>query len=144
MTMLQEEVTVELLNFDGSNYAFWSFHLQNAFRSLGLEVEQIFDASMWPINIDMKNPSEYDVRCLRRNNQAYDILVNSLSKDAYFAIMVGSNDDLLVDSHDVWTRNSKNILSLNVLLLLPMLLVVLTFRREKKNDGNQTMNPPHR
>jgi hypothetical protein len=54
MTMLQEEVTVELLNSDGSNYASWSFHLQNAFRSLSPEAEQIFDASILPINIDMK------------------------------------------------------------------------------------------
>jgi hypothetical protein len=37
---------------------------------------------MLPINIDMKNSSEYDLSCLRRNYQAYDILVNSLSKNA--------------------------------------------------------------
>jgi hypothetical protein len=51
--MSSQEVTVELLNSDGSNYASWSFHLYNTFRSLGPEVEQIFDASVLPINIDM-------------------------------------------------------------------------------------------
>jgi hypothetical protein len=54
-------------------------------------------------NIDMKNPSEHDLRCLRQNYQAYDILVNSLSKDVYFAV-IGSNSDVLVDAHDLWTR----------------------------------------
>jgi hypothetical protein len=103
MMMLSQEVTVELLNSDGSNYASWSFHLYNTFSSLGPEVEQIFDASVLPINIDMKNPSEHDLRCLHQNYQAYDILVNSLSKDVYFAV-IGSNSDVLVDAHDLWTR----------------------------------------
>jgi hypothetical protein len=101
--MSSQEVTVELVNSDGSNYASWSFHLYHTFRSLGPEVEQIFDASVLPINIDMKNPSEHDIRCLRQNYQAYDILVNSLSKDVYFAV-IGSNSDVLVDAHDLWTR----------------------------------------
>jgi hypothetical protein len=52
------------------------------------------------INIDMKNPSEHDLRCLRQNYQAYDILVNSLSKDVNFVVM-GSNSDVLVDAHDL-------------------------------------------
>jgi hypothetical protein len=51
----------------------------------------------------MKNPSEHDLRCLRQNYQAYDILIYSLSKDVYFAVM-GSNSDVLVDAHDLWTR----------------------------------------
>jgi hypothetical protein len=103
MTMSSQEVTVELVNSDGSNYASWSFHLYHTFRSLGPEVEKIFDASVLPINIDMKNPSEHDLRYLRQNYQAYDILVNSLSKDVYFAVIV-SNSDVLVDAHDLWTR----------------------------------------
>jgi hypothetical protein len=37
-----------------------------------------------PINFDKKNPSKYNLRCVRLNYQAYDILVNSLSKDTYF------------------------------------------------------------
>jgi hypothetical protein len=103
MMMSSQEETVELLNSDGSNYASWSFHLYNTFRSLGPEVEQIFDASVFPINIDMKNPSEHDLRCLHQNYQAYDILVNSLSKDVYFVVM-GSNSDVLVNAHDLWNR----------------------------------------
>jgi hypothetical protein len=51
----------------------------------------------------MKNPSEHDLRCLRQNYQAYDILVNFLTKDVYF-VVIGSNSDVLVDAHDLWTR----------------------------------------
>jgi hypothetical protein len=101
--MSSQEVTVELVNSNGSNYASWSFHLYHTFRSLGPEVEQIFDASVLPINIDMKNPSDHDLRYLRQNYQAYDILFNSHSKDVYFAV-IGSNSDVLVDAHDLWTR----------------------------------------
>jgi hypothetical protein len=103
MAMSQEEVTLELPNFDGSSYASWSFYLQNAFGSLGPEIEQILDASILSVNFDEKNPSKYDLRCLRLNCQAYDILVNSLSKDMYFVIMSSSNN-LFVDAHDLWTR----------------------------------------
>jgi hypothetical protein len=49
--MSSQVVTVERLNSDGSNYASWTFHLYNTFRSLGPEVEQIFDVSVLPINI---------------------------------------------------------------------------------------------
>jgi hypothetical protein len=52
--MSSQEVTVELLNSDDSNYASWSFHLYNTFRSLGPKVEQIFDASVLPINIESR------------------------------------------------------------------------------------------
>jgi hypothetical protein len=90
--MSSQEVTVELVNSDGSNYASWSFHLYHTFRSLGPEVD-----------IDMKNPSDHDLRYLRQNYQAYDILFNSHSKDVYFAV-IGSNSDVLVDAHDLWTR----------------------------------------
>jgi hypothetical protein len=31
MTMSSQEVTIELLNSDGSNYASWYFHLYNTF-----------------------------------------------------------------------------------------------------------------
>jgi hypothetical protein len=142
--MSSQEVTVELLNSDGSNYASWSFHLYNTFRSLGPEVEQIFDASVLPINIDMKNPSEHDLRCLRQNYQAYDILVNSLSKDVYFAI-IGSNSDVLVDAHDLWTRIEIKYSESKCTTSTPYVACGTNLSKgEKKNDGNQTMNPPHR
>jgi hypothetical protein len=103
MTMSREEVTLELLNFDGSKFTSWSFHLQNAFRNLGSKVEQIFNVSILPIDFDKKNLSKYGLRCLHLNCQAYDILVNSLCKDTYFAVM-SSDSDLFVDAHDLWTR----------------------------------------
>jgi hypothetical protein len=55
------------------------------------------------IDFDKGNLSEYDLRCLRLNYQAYVILANSLSKDTYFAIMSGDSD-LFGDAHDLWTR----------------------------------------
>jgi hypothetical protein len=51
----------------------------------------------------MKTPFEHDLRCFRQIYEVYDILVNSVSKDVYFAVM-GSNSDLLVDAHDLWIR----------------------------------------
>jgi hypothetical protein len=143
MTMSSQEVTVELLNFDGSNYASWSFHLYNTFRSLGPEVEKIFDASFLPINIDMKNPSEHDLRCLRQNYQAYDILVNSLSKDVYF-VVIDSNSDVLVDAHDLWTRIKIKYSESKCTTSTPYVACDTNLLKGEENDGNKTMNPPHR
>jgi hypothetical protein len=98
-----------------------------------------------PIDFDKRNTSEYDLRCLRLNYQAYDILVNSLSEDVYF-VFIPQNDlvsyahYILAKIHEKYAKYVK-LLS----LLLPLLFVVLTFQREKKKDDrNQTMNPPHR
>jgi hypothetical protein len=113
------------------------------FGSLGPEVEQIFDASVLPINIDMKNPSEHDLRCLHQNYQAYDILVNSLSEDVYFAV-IGSNSDVLVDAHDLWTRIKIKYSESKCTTSTPYVACGTNLSKGEENNGNQTMNPPHR
>jgi hypothetical protein len=40
--MLSQEVTLELLLGDGSNYTTWSASIINAFRSIDSNLEQIF------------------------------------------------------------------------------------------------------
>jgi hypothetical protein len=127
--MSSQEVTLELLLGDGSNYKSWSISIYNAFMHIDPNLRQIFSRSIFPSDFS-KNPSNAELRCL------------SLNHHAYFAIM-SSDSDLFVDAHDLWTRIKIKYLESNFTTLLPMLLVVLTFQREKKNDGNQTMNPPH-
>jgi hypothetical protein len=140
--MSSQEVTLELLLDDGSNYKSWPVSIYNAFMHIDPDLRQIFSRSIFPSDIS-KNPSKVELRCLSLNHYACNILVDSLSRSAYFAIM--SNDsDLFVDAHDLWTKIKLNFLSPYALLLLPLLLVVLTCQREKnKNDGHQAMNPPH-
>jgi hypothetical protein len=140
--MSSQEVTLELLLGDGSNYKSWSVSIYNAFMHIDPNLRQIFSRSIFPSDIS-KNYSKV-VRCLSLNHHACNILVDSLSRGAYFAIM-SSDSDLFVDAHDVWTRIKLNFLSPYALFLLPLLLVVLTCPIEKnKNDGHQAMNPPHR
>jgi hypothetical protein len=55
-----------------------------------------------PYNINT-NPSNKELRCLSLNHHACNILVDSLSRDAYFAIM-SSDNDLFVKAHDLCTR----------------------------------------
>jgi hypothetical protein len=140
--MSSQEVTLELLG-DGSNYKSWSVSIYNAFMYIDPDLRQIFSRSIFPSNIS-KNPSNNELRCLSLNHHACNILVDSLSRGAYFAIM-SSDSDLFVDAHDLWTKIKLKFLSPYALLVLPLLLVVLTCPREKnKNDGHQAMDPPHR
>jgi hypothetical protein len=60
----QNEVTLELLLSDGSNYASWSIHMFNAFRTIDPRSEQILDKSTLPSRINEKNPSKKELRCL--------------------------------------------------------------------------------
>jgi hypothetical protein len=106
------------------------------------DLRQIFSRSIFPSDIS-KNPSNAELRCLSLNHHACNILVDSHSRGAYFAIM-SSDSDLFVDAHDLWTRIKIKYFESNFTTSTPyVMLVVLTFRRENKNDGNQTMNPPH-
>jgi hypothetical protein len=140
--MSSQEVTLELLG-DGSNYKSWSVSIYNAFMYIDPDLRRIFSRSIFPSNIS-KNPSNNELRCLSLNHHACNILVDSLSRGAYFAIM-SSDSDLFVDAHDLWTKIKLKFLSPYALLVLPLLLVVLTCPREKnKNDGHQAMDPPHR
>jgi hypothetical protein len=102
MTMSSQEVTVELLLGDGSNYKSWSVSIYNAFMSVDPDLRQVFSRSIFPSNVS-KNPSDDELRCLSLNHHACNILVDSLSRGAYFAIM-SSDSDLFADAHDLWTK----------------------------------------
>jgi hypothetical protein len=100
--MSSQEVTPELLLGDGSNYKSWAISICNAFMYIDPDLRHIFSRIIFPSNIS-KNPSEVELRCLSLNHHACNILVESLSRDAYFAIM-SSDNDCFVDAHDLWTR----------------------------------------
>jgi hypothetical protein len=100
--MSSQEVTIELLLGDGSNYKSWSVSIYNAFMHVDPNLRQIFNKSIFPSNIS-QNPSNDELRCLPLNHHACNILVDSLSRGAYFAIM-SSDSDLFVDAHDLWNR----------------------------------------
>jgi hypothetical protein len=102
MTMLSKEVTLELLLGDGSNYKSWSLSIYNAFMHIDPDLRQIFSKSIFPSDIS-KKPSNAELRCLSLNHHACNILVDSLSRGAYFSIM-SSDSDLFIDAHDLWTR----------------------------------------
>jgi hypothetical protein len=76
---VNNEVTLEILLSDSSNYASWSTSMINAFRTIDPQLEQILDKSIIPSSYDKKNASEEDRRCLCLNYFAFDILGNSLS-----------------------------------------------------------------
>jgi uncharacterized small protein (DUF1192 family) len=97
------EVTLEILLSDCSNYASWSTRVINAFRTIDPQLEQILDKSIIPPSYDKKNASKDDQRCLRLNYLAFDILGNSLSKEDYHAFII-RYDEPIHDVHDIWTR----------------------------------------
>jgi hypothetical protein len=140
--MSSQEVTVELLLGDGSNYKSWSVSIYNAFMHIDHDLRHIFSRSIFPFDFS-REPSNAELRCLSLNHHACNILVDSLSRGAYFAIM-SSDSDLFVNAHDLWTKIKLKFLSPYALFLLPLLLVVLTCPRENnKNDGHQAVDPPH-
>jgi hypothetical protein len=97
------EVTLEILLFDCSNYASWSTRVINDFRTIHSQLEQILEKSIISSSYDKKNTSEEDQRCLRLNYLAYDILSNSISKEDYHAFIM-RYDEPIHDAHDIWTR----------------------------------------
>jgi hypothetical protein len=94
------EVTLEILLFDCSNYDSWSTRVINAFRTIDPQLEQIIDKSIIPSSYNRKNISEEDQRCIRLNYLAYDILSNSLSKEDYRAFIMNYNESIR-DAHDI-------------------------------------------
>jgi hypothetical protein len=97
------EVTLEILLSDCSNYDSWSTRVINAFRTVDPQLEQILDKSIIPPNYDRENVSDEDQRCIRLNYLAFDILVNSLSKEDYHALIMNHYEHI-PDAHDIWTR----------------------------------------
>ncbi len=99
----QKEVTLEILCDDCSNYDSWSTRVINAFRIVDPQLEQILDKSIIPPNYARENVSDEDQRCIRLNYLAFDILVNSLSKEDYHALIMNHYEHI-PDAHDIWTR----------------------------------------
>jgi uncharacterized small protein (DUF1192 family) len=97
------EVTLEILLSDCSNYVSWSTSVIIAFRTVDSQFEQILDKSIIPSSYNGKNASEEDQRCIHLNYLAYDILSNSLSKENYRAFIMNYNE-CIHDAHDIWTR----------------------------------------
>ena len=97
------EVTLEILLPDCSNYDSWSTRVINAFRTVDPQLEQILDKSIIPSNYDRENASEENLRCIRLNYLAYHILSKSLSKEDYCAFIIRC-DEPICDAHDIWTR----------------------------------------
>ena len=59
------EVTLEILLPDCSNYDSWSTRVINAFRTIDPQLEQILEKSIIPSSYDRENASEEDLRCIR-------------------------------------------------------------------------------
>jgi hypothetical protein len=79
--MSSQEVTVELLLGDGSNYKSWFVSIYKAFMNIDPDLRQIFSRSIFPSDFS-KNPSNDELRCLSLNHHACNILVDSLSRSA--------------------------------------------------------------
>jgi hypothetical protein len=84
------EVTLEILLSDCSNYDSWSIRVINTFRAVDPQLEQILDKSIIPSNYTREDASEEDLRCIRLNYLAYDILNKSLSKEDYRAFIIST------------------------------------------------------
>jgi hypothetical protein len=141
-----KEVTLEILLSDCSNYNSWSTRVINACRAVDPQLEQILDKSIIPPNYARENASEEDLRCIRLNYLAYDILSKSLSKEDYHAFII-KYDKPICDVMIFGLELKANLISPNMIvhyvLLLPLVFVILTLARKKKmNGGDQTMNPP--
>jgi hypothetical protein len=77
--MSSQEVTLELLLGNGSNYKSWSVSIYKAFMHIDPNLRQIFCRSIFPSDIS-KKPSKAELRCLSLNHHACNILVDSLSR----------------------------------------------------------------
>jgi hypothetical protein len=97
------EVTLEILLSDYSNYNSWSTRVINAFRIVDPQLEQIIDKSIFPSSYNGEIISREDQRCFRLNYLAYDILSNSLSNEDYRAF-ISNYDESIHDAHDIWTK----------------------------------------
>jgi hypothetical protein len=73
--MSSQEVTLELLLGDDSNYKSWFVAIYNAFMHIDPDLRHIFSRSIFPSYIS-KNPSMVELRCLSLNHHACNILVD--------------------------------------------------------------------
>ena len=97
-----EEVSLELLLLDGSNYTSWSASVLDVFRTMGPQIEQIVDVSISPPHDDLIYLSREEVKCLQLNAQAANVLFSALSEDVLDAVIFGDGKPL-GDAHIIWT-----------------------------------------
>ena len=103
---ISEELSLELLLLDGSNYASWSASVLDVFRTMGPHIERIVDVSISPPSDDLAILSKEEVKCLQHNAQATNVLFSALSEDVFDAIIFG-DDEPLDDAHIIWTTLRK-------------------------------------
>ena len=80
-----EEVSLELLLLDGSNYASWSASVHTIFKDMGPHIKGIVDVSISPPSDDLAILSKEEVKCLQHNAQATNVLFSALSEDVFDA-----------------------------------------------------------
>ncbi|XP_066311268.1 uncharacterized protein [Miscanthus floridulus] len=100
--LTSEEVSLELLLLDGSNYTSWSASVLDVFRTMGPQIEQIVDVSISPPHDDLIYLSREEVKCLQLNAQAANVLFSALSEDVLDAVIFGDGEPL-GDAHIIWT-----------------------------------------
>ena len=101
-----EEVSLELLLLDGSNYASWSASLLDVFSAMGPHMEQIVDVSISAPSDDLAILSKEEVKCLQHNALATTVLFSALSEDVFDFVIFG-DDKPLDDAHIIWTTLKK-------------------------------------
>jgi hypothetical protein len=101
-TSTSEEVSLELLLLDGSNYTSWSASVLAIFKDMGPHIERIVDVSISPPSDDLDYLSREEVKCLQHNAQATNVLFSALSEDVLDAVIFG-DDEPLDDAHVIWT-----------------------------------------
>jgi len=67
MMSTSEEVSLELLLLDGSNYASWSASVLDVFRAMVPHIERIVDVSISPPSDDLDYLSRKELKCLQHN-----------------------------------------------------------------------------
>jgi hypothetical protein len=88
-----EEISLELLLLDGSNYVSWSASVLIVFKDMGPHIERIVDVSISPSD-NLTILSKEEVKCLQYNAQATNVLFSALSEDVLDAVIFGDGEPL--------------------------------------------------
>jgi hypothetical protein len=102
MMLISEEISLELLLLDGSNYTSWSASVLAVFNDMGPHIERVVDMSISPPSDDLVYLSREEVKCLQYNAQATNVLFSALREDVLDTIIFG-DDEPLDDANLIWT-----------------------------------------
>jgi hypothetical protein len=102
---MSNKVFIEPLISNGSNYASWSAHIRNAFRTMGPNVERILVASTLPPtfdidHIDWENITQEELECTQLNAYITNFLRSVLCEDIQEAIF--EIEEIHHDAHLIW------------------------------------------